>query len=217
MCGIIAYSSNNPTPKHLQIIEKLFIESKVRGTHAFGVYYLIDSVNRRVNRHCKEYSITKLLKEFDSIRQMSSMVSIKLIGHTRYSTSGDWLNHNNNQPIISSDNNGLVFNGVIDMRTKLEWEKEYKIKFNTENDGEILLRLGLDNPVNFITQRKCTFAGAILTRDGKLIVMRNKMRPAWILEHLGATFVASTKDIFIRALGKNITPQELPINQLIYI
>lgn len=223
MCGILAFSTNNFIPKHLEIIKLLFQNSKVRGTHAFGVYYKLDNGDRQVNRHNKQHSLTKLYQEFDNIEQIlgvSSKVSIKLIGHNRYSTSGDWLNHNNNQPIITEENNGLVFNGVIDMREKIEWENEYQIKFNTENDGEILLRLGLDNPIDFINRKKCTFAGAILTNDDRLIVMRNKMRPAWILEHLGAKFVVSTKDIFYRTfktLGEKIKPQELPINQIIEI
>lgn len=215
MCGIIAYSSCSPTHKHIEIIKNLFTESKVRGTHAYGIFYRIDTVNSHVYRQCKKHHLNQIYQELDRLIDMSNVQSIKLIGHTRYSTSGDWLNHNNNQPIITEENNGLVFNGVIDMREKIAWEKEYKIKFSTENDGEILLRLGLNNPVKFITQRKCTFSGAILKHDGKLIVMRNKMRPAWILEYLKANFVVSTQDIFKRVLGNNIKPNELPINQLI--
>lgn len=215
MCGIIAYSSCFPTQKHIEIIKKIFKESKVRGTHAYGMFYRIDTVNSHVYGQCKKHRISEIYQELDRLVDMSNIVSIKLIGHARYSTSGDWINHNNNQPIITEENDGLVFNGVIDMRNKIAWENQYKIKFSTENDGEILLRLGLDNPIKFMTQRKCTFAGAILRHDGKLIVMRNQMRPAWILEHLKATFVTSTQDIFKRVLGINIKPSPLPINKLI--
>lgn len=220
MCGIIGYSSNNPSIKHLEIISKLFIESKVRGTHAYGVYLWLDTPNGQITDFYKYHDLKQLLSRLLEIRQVirqyAGKIKLKLIGHNRYSTSGDWINHENNQPIIVEDW-GLVFNGVIDMREKIEWEKQHLIKFSTENDGEILLRVGRNNPIEFIQQNRCTFAGLLLDSKGELLALRNELRPAWILNYLDAHFVASTKDIFKRAINDVINPEELTPYELIKI
>ena len=119
----------------------------------------------------------------------------KLIYHNRYSTSGDYKNHKNNQP-IHIDDMSLVFNGVIDMRTKRQMEKAYNINMETDNDGEILIqRCGNDKTLieRFVNDIKGSFAGIILDSDNTMFVIRNKKRPCWILEYENATFIASTR------------------------
>ena len=134
----------------------------------------------------------------------------KIIYHNRYSTSGDYKNHDNNQP-IAIGNMSLVFNGVLDMRTKQEMEQHYGIEMETDNDGEILLRLCGSDPdkiQEYVQNTTGSFAGLILTQDNTMYAVRNKNRPLWALNHSGAVFYASTRDIFKR-VDSSFEPKEL--------
>ena len=185
MCGIIGYSSNNPTEEHFDILQKLILQSKIRGLHSFGFSYVKDGL--------------KTVKKTDVADIKLPMVN-KLIFHNRYSTSGDYKIEKNNQPIISK-NNTVVFNGVLDMSSKLEMEKKYNVNMYTENDGELIsLLCGTDKEKikDFITTTSGSIAGMQLTDKNKLYLFRNENRPAWILKHKNAIFIASTKDIFQR-------------------
>ena len=64
--------------------------------------------------------------EFNNIAFPTSNLQIY---HNRYSTSGDFKNHLNNQPIEIGDTS-LCFNGVIDMGTKSQMEEKYQIKMS---------------------------------------------------------------------------------------
>ncbi len=124
------------------------------------------------------------------------------------------MDHNNNQP-LNFDEGSLCFNGVIDMRSKKEMEAHYGLNMITDNDGEILLKINEFNPLlmaEWVIKNKCSFAGLFL-KDDTLYAFRNKYRPAWILEYESAIFIASTSDIFIRALG-NVEPAEMKPNNL---
>lgn len=200
MCGIIGYSSEKPTEEHYNILQKLILQSKIRGLHSFGFSYVKDGL-----KTVKENNVTDI---------KLPMVN-KLIFHNRYSTSGDYKIKKNNQPIIS-ENNTLVFNGVLDMSSKLEMEKKYNVKMNTENDGELLSLLCGTNKQKikeFITTTSGSIAGMQLTDDNKLYLFRNKNRPAWILKHKNAIFIASTKDIFKRVDAsynpESVTPYKI--------
>jgi len=186
MCGIVGYSSQDPKPNHFAILHNLIIESSIRGLHSYGYSFVKD-----------DKLITRKYHELDDI---SFPVSDKIIYHNRYSTSGDYKNHKNNQP-IHIDDMALVFNGVIDMRTKHQMEKAHNITMETDNDGEILIqRCGNDKELieRFVNDIKGSFAGIILDSENKMFVIRNKKRPCWIYEYENATFIASTRDIFKR-------------------
>lgn len=186
MCGIVGYSSADPKPEHFSILHKLIIESSIRGLHSYGYSFVKD-----------DKLITRKYHDLDEI---VFPVSNKIIYHNRYSTSGDYRNHKNNQP-IHVDDMSLVFNGVIDMRTKRQIEKDYKINMETDNDGEILIqRCGNDTELitRFVNDMKGSFAGIILDSNNKMFAIRNKKRPCWILEYENAIFLASTRDIFKR-------------------
>jgi hypothetical protein len=183
MCSIVGYVSSNPTQEHMKHMVKIIDESIIRGQHAYGLAY--------ENQVKKYYQ-----SEYDGI---ILPLTNKLIFHSRYSTSGDFRIHDNNQP-LTKDNTHLVFNGVIDMSV------EY-------NDG--LLVLEKETPeemLEYISTTNCSFSGLVL-KDDVLYGFRNPNRPAWILEYDGATFIASTRDIFVRALG-DVEPVEMNPNQL---
>lgn len=211
MCGIIGFYSPAPTAEHLQDLGLLFAQSKVRGTHSFGLSYPIegeDDKTMTIRTHHLEEIIYAL-------SCLESEPPTALIGHNRYSTSGDWKDHKNNQPLFTEDFKiAFAFNGVIDMRSKAQWEEEYQKKFRTDNDAEIFLNWIAEDkdPVEFIKQKPCSFAGLYL-KSGQAFALRNKNRPMWLLRSQGAIFIASTRDIFLRTFGK-VQPIELPTMEL---
>jgi glutamine phosphoribosylpyrophosphate amidotransferase len=200
MCGIIGYSCPNPNKEHFDILQSLIYQSKIRGLHSFGLSY---------------YENGLITKKYHSIEQVELPITNKIIYHNRYSTSGDYKEHKNNQPIALEDIS-LVFNGVLDMRKKQEIEHHYKIKMNNDNDGEIILRLcNSDKKLiqDFVSKTKGSFAGMFLTKDNVLYAIRNNNRPLWMLKNNDATFYASTKDIFKR-VNNLFEPKELMANKI---
>lgn len=189
MCAIIGFLSKNPNQEAIQTLKKLFVESKIRGMHAYGY-----ATPQKTN---KSHSLKTLIESIDKPNI--------LIGHCRYSTSGDYLDHNNNQPLKYLDES-MVFNGVIDMRTKPEMEKAYQIQMTSDNDGEIMLQ---NNNRQQLLQSHISFAGLFL-KGNKMIAMRNGNRPAYWAQKYDSIYVGSTADIMRRALLK---PEPLEINK----
>jgi glutamine phosphoribosylpyrophosphate amidotransferase len=183
MCAIIGFISDNPTAIAVETLKKVFIESKIRGMHAYGYAAIQDGV---LKEH-KSNSLKPLLVSIDK--------PTRLIGHCRYSTSGDYRDMANNQPLRFGDEY-LVFNGVIDMRTKAEMEAAHKIKMQSENDGEIMLQA--ENRLEML-KSGITFSGLTL-KSHALAFFRNEGRPAYKATRHGATYIASTADILRRCL-----------------
>lgn len=200
MCGVVGYSCKKPRKKHYDLLQRLIRESKIRGTHSYG-FSFCDGGLQTIKKH--------------KIDDVEFPQTNKIIYHNRYSTSGDYKDHQNNQP-IHLESCALVFNGVLDMRTKSEIEKDYGINMQTENDGEIVLQTCGDDPSKikqYISETKGSFAGLILTAENKMYAIRNQNRPLWMLLHEGATFYASTRNIFQRVCG-SFEPVELKPNQI---
>ena len=185
---------------HRIILAGLIKQSRIRGTHAYGLAHWDHSLHVEKAHRIEDITIPR---------------ANKIIYHNRYSTSGDYHNHENNQP-IRVGSCALVFNGVLDMRTKKEIESDLGITMETENDGEILIQLCGSDPAAmqaYIAQTKGSFAGLMLTEENKMYALRNENRPLWRLEHQGAVFYASTKDIFKR-VDAALDPQPLAPNQI---
>jgi len=200
MCGVVGFYCEQPNESHINLLNKIIEQSKIRGLHSFGYTYK-DEKLQTVKQH--------------EITDISFPVANKIIYHNRYSTSGDYKDHENNQP-IHIDDISLVFNGVLDMGTKKEIEQRYDIQMYTDNDGEIVIKkCGKDKQKiqEFISKTRGSFAGLILTDSNKLYVIRNTNRPLWRLEHDNAVYFASTRDIFKRA-DKSLEPEELEPNVL---
>lgn len=198
MCGIIGFSCKKPSEENISILNELIIQSKIRGLHSFGYSY---------------YSSLIQTEKHHDIASVKLPMSNKIIYHNRYSTSGDYKNHANNQPIHNKEMS-LVFNGVLDMGTKEEIESKYNIKMKNDNDGEIILNTcGTDINLiqKFVTETTGSFAGIILTNSNKLLAIRNTKRPLWELNHLGCIYLASTKDIFKR-VNSSFEPTQLKEN-----
>jgi len=136
----------------------------------------------------------------------------ELIGHCRYDTSGDWHEINNNQPIVIG-NSILAFNGVIRMSTRDEYQQEFGREYTTENDGEIVLRMLVENDhrlSNLLEDKHVTFAGVAYINK-KAIAIRNERRPLWMATSEDAKFIFSTYDIWSRAIQNLPLPAKLSI------
>ena len=84
----------------------------------------------------------------------------------------------------------------------------------TDNDGELILKLCGSDPdkiQEYVQNTTGSFAGLILTENNTMIAVRNGNRPLWRLNHSGATFYASTRDIFKR-VNDSFEPEELQPN-----
>jgi len=186
MCSIIACSGDWDK----DIVYKILKNSRIRGLHSFGYSY--------VDKYLKTNKYLDFKKFSDELLDIKPN---KFIAHFRYSTSGDWKILDNNQPINIS-NISLVFNGVLDMRTKQEMEANYKIKMSSENDGELAILKyisGIEKFKNFINESNKTFAGCFLTEENKIFAIRNKLRPMAISIQEKATYLSSTTDILKRS------------------
>lgn len=207
MCGVIGFYSKSPSKKHVEALQRLFKASKIRGLHAFG--YTFQNPGKKSTRTLKFSSAEECIA---SLELLKSDPPSMLIGHNRYSTSGDYKDPDNNQP-ITIPGISLVFNGVITQASKEEYEKVHHQVYTTENDGEIFARKVLNDEdwYNFVAKGRFSFAGVWIHR-GQITMMRNKNRPLWCSPTDDAIFVASTEDIFERATGFN-RPHEVPVNQ----
>jgi len=198
MCGVIGYFSEKPKAIHKEILANILLESRIRGLHSFGVACGYPGKELRVEKFFKVASARNFIRKCD--------YSL-LIAHTRYSTSGDWKVLENNQPVVVG-NNLLVFNGVIRMSTKKEYEKEFGEKYKTDNDGEIMLKLLVDKKKGMVKDvlgdDRVSYAG-IHYVGGKAYVMRNSRRPLWHFWNEDMSLVFSTFDIGKRALGAEMS------------
>ena len=188
MCGIVGMVAEKSKPVHKQLLSRLFFESRIRGRHAFG--FSVCEAGKVVTK--------RFLNVEDCVEALPDSIT-KLIGHCRYSTSGDYLNQDNNQPIQVNET-ALAFNGVVSMATKQEYSAEFGREYKTENDGEIILdQFERNEPwPEFLMGGNASFAGLFLTSE-ELTAFRNSSRPLYYCEEASGLFFASTADIFKRA------------------
>lgn len=183
MCGVVGFFGKYRN--YSKVIHKVIHESAVRGVHSFGFSYLHNGIILTEKRHKVE----------DIIQCLDEIGPDKFIFHNRYSTTGDFLDHENNQP-VNIESFSLVFNGVISQASREKNEETYQLALSTTNDGEIFART--KNKQAFIEEHSGSFAG--LYCDGKdFYAFRNKRRPLWYSGNNETVFVASTRDILKRA------------------
>lgn len=203
MCGLVGYKPLGPTPETTAAFTRLFKASIIRGMHAYGISTaILDGYEGSRGGISTERSFdwNDIPRHFHT--------PYPTIAHTRYCQSGDWQVMENNQPIEVAGM-ALAFNGCIHMGTKEEFEAAFDVQCETDNDGEVFLRLvesvGLLHPSDHIERAKRTLGGftgsfaGVWLHNGYLYAGRNARRPLWSCEAFGGKFYASTRDIFRRA------------------
>ncbi len=206
MCGIAGYKC---APKHANkafaVFARLMEECQVRGKHASGLSWLSGSrvTTYRLPKPVEELVKTKLW------RDLAEDAPSEAIGHARYSTSGDWHDNKNNQP-VSTPALALVHNGLVSMAAQEDFEAAYGIRTVSGNDTEILLRRIERSRGNLVKAFEAVykvappiFACGLLSVHGDVTVVRDHIRPLWLfqIKKLGMTGFASTEDIIVRALA----------------
>lgn len=192
MCGVIGYFAHQPKRQDLSDLKRLALESTIRGLHAFGWGWGTSSV---ICFSPEEWT--------DWLNPWTSGPPTSLIGHARYSTSGDWRTEANNQPLVLGGVQ-LAFNGVIDMGTKTEMEQRYGVTLQTENDGELFLQKLVqsgDEALAWLESLPNTSFAGVWLQAKALMAYRNSRRPLWrhVTPDGRRTLIASTEDIFRRA------------------
>ena len=193
MCGILGFKGDS-TLKNVEIIKDLITEASIRGKHATGVSYVFDNKIKTLKEPlpAKEF----FDKHYEELkRDLLSVGSISLIGHTRYSTSG--LDHN--QPIDIGGDLSVVLNGVVTQADPKYWTELFGIQPTTTNDTEIL-HFGIRNGWDVLEKFKTASMAVVgLWISGKMFAFRNTRRPAWFCKTNDSLIVSSTKNLFERA------------------
>ena len=212
MCGIIGYKWDGANPTLTKaFVEALLVRSQMRGCHATGIAWAengkLQSLKRPLQAQAFIYT-----KQWNDLMVNPPRAAIL---HTRYSTSGDWQNNSNNQPLIDGDL-AIVHNGLVSMATKGEFEQAYHVRCETENDSEIILRkiqikrLGYDfqdaiadamDDIDAVAPP--IFSVGLLRADGHLLSFNDKVRPLFRFKvpDFGLSGFCSTEDIFQRAMA----------------
>ena len=190
MCAIVGCHLEAPTPLQIQTLERLFIESQIRGKHATG-YSLIQG-NKVITRKEALPAETFINSHFAEVEPGEYI--LQLAGHCRYSTSD--LQYN--QPIQVFDDLALAHNGVVTQEPPGMWHR-YGYELQTANDSELLYQArhaGHEPLVEFPT---ATMAVCELSVADGLRWYRNGGRPLYHVKVANGYFICSTKDIAERA------------------
>lgn len=182
MCGILGFVGDN-TKKNRLLIADLLRQLSLRGTHATGF-----SFQTSTGVYTIEASIPAedFVEQFPLDQVMDSFSQqIRLIGHTRYSTSDlRW-----NQP-IQREGSAIVMNGVISQESPDKWPGVGVFDYATGNDAEIALMYALAGSRGMLPG---SFACCELS-DSDLLCYRNTDRPLWLGKGPDFSVVSSTQD-----------------------
>lgn len=205
MCGVAGYTVRNKknAAEAFWLFELLMAECQVRGRHASGAAWWDGVGVRSIKAPLPAKQLMTGAKWLD----LKSAPPLNIIGHTRYSTSGDWHNNENNQPLVAGEH-AIVHNGLVSMADKPGLEKAYGVKLRTSNDTEVLLkqvaRHGIAKGFAKVAEVHPPIFACAFLQGPRLYVVRDHIRPLWLfdVEELGMIGFASTADIIKRAMKK---------------
>ena len=119
------------------LLQNIFIFSKDRGRDASG-FSAIHTNNPALITEKRPIDSMKFVERSARFKALRKAMPNVVVGHTRYSTSGDPSRGRNNHP-FNSQRYSLVHNGGISDWKNLASKEE--ISMRTETDSEILLHL----------------------------------------------------------------------------
>lgn len=184
MCGVIGVYLTDVVEEDINLVDRIFRQTMIRGKHATGVTYVSQDGLKTIK---EPVPVTEFLKNH-SIKDFVFNDALKLIGHIRYSTSD--LRYN--QP-FQGDGVSIAHNGVISQDPDV-WE----YKTETLNDSELILRCieAGDHPLESYKDRSMA---VVAIEEDRLHAYRNHERPLWRAERWNGYIFASTRDIFTRS------------------
>ena len=191
MCGVLGIAIRNFSVKDYGLVRSLFIQSMIRGKHATGVSYV---KNGKVNTIKEPLPADEFIMKQDMDEWTNEDGNLYCIGHIRYSTSD--LRYN--QP-FSTDRLGIVHNGVISQEPSSTWFETYRLKTETENDSELVLRAMEEdlNPLQHFDP--ASMAVCSVYNDKRIVAFRNEARPLYYSYDNNYVIFTSTEDIAKRS------------------
>lgn len=206
MCAVIGALLRDPTESDFALLERVFLESSIRGLHATGISWL----KREINTVIAAKPAANFLESFDLNNCINSDGNLYLIGHCRYSTSD--LEYN--QPLYNK-RASIVHNGVISQELYENWESLYNIKTTTKNDSELLLHTIENEPLQL--WENASIAAIELHHERMMIAYRNGKRPIYLTKLKNGYIITSTKDIMTRASNGKHEAKMLDMNQRVVL
>jgi glutamine phosphoribosylpyrophosphate amidotransferase len=185
MCAVIGTIVQNPSNEQLEMIKRVFIESKIRGMHATGISYLKNGEITTI-----KHAVPADQFPFDFESYLNEDGNLYLVGHCRYSTSD--LEYN--QPMATPEKS-IVHNGVITQELPENWKELYCYDCMTKNDSELVLYS--ENPLQEFSHM--SMGVCELRVDKTLRSYRNGKRPLYLTTFNNGCIITSTKDIPHRA------------------
>jgi glutamine phosphoribosylpyrophosphate amidotransferase len=189
MCSVIGAIIKEPRAEDLLMLQRVFLESKIRGMHATGISYVkngqIITDKRPVPADQFPFNFASYINEDGNLY---------LVGHCRYSTSD--LEYN--QP-IANDNLSVVHNGVITQELPERWKELYGYDCETKNDTELILHTAEDCISPLLRWKDSSLAVCELHVDKVLRVYRNGKRPLYLTNISNGCIITSTSDVPKRA------------------
>lgn len=192
MCAIIGAVVQDADQTELDLLRRVFIESKIRGMHATGVSYIQGGEIHTVSLPVPADQFPLTFDEW-----INEDGNLYLIGHCRYSTSD--LEYN--QP-IQVDGISVAHNGVISQELYENWNELYGYNCTTKNDTELLAR-SLREDINISERWEDASIATVWLEEGvnAVNVYRNGKRPLYLTNREKSVIITSTKDIMKRASG----------------
>jgi glutamine phosphoribosylpyrophosphate amidotransferase len=189
MCSVIGAIIKEPRAEDFLMLQRVFLESKIRGMHATGISYVkhgqIITEKRPVPADEFPFNFAEYVNEDGSLY---------LVGHCRYSTSD--LEYN--QP-IANDNLSVVHNGVITQELPEKWKELYGYDCETKNDTELILHTAEDCISPLLRWKDSSLAVIELHVDKVIRFYRNGKRPLYLTSISNGCIITSTSDVPKRA------------------
>jgi glutamine phosphoribosylpyrophosphate amidotransferase len=189
MCAVIGVVLLEPRAEDLLMLQRVFLESKIRGMHATGISYV---KNREIITDKRSVPADEF--PFNFAEYINEDGNLYLVGHCRYSTSD--LEYN--QP-IANDNLSVVHNGVITQELPERWKELYGYDCETKNDTELILHTAEDCISPLLRWKDSSLAVCELHVDKVLRVYRNGKRPLYLTSISNGCIITSTSDVPLRA------------------
>jgi glutamine phosphoribosylpyrophosphate amidotransferase len=189
MCSVIGAIIKEPRAEDLLMLQRVFLESKIRGMHATGISYV---KNREIITDKRPVPADEF--PFNFAEYLNEDGNLYLVGHCRYSTSD--LEYN--QP-IANDNLSVVHNGVITQELPEKWKELYGYDCETKNDTELILHTAEDCISPLVRWKDSSLAVIELHVDKVIRFYRNGKRPLYLTNISNGCIITSTADVPKRA------------------
>ena len=189
MCSVLGAIIKEPRAEDLLMLQRVFLESKIRGMHATGISYV---KNGQIITDKRPVPADQFPFNFESY--INEDGNLYFVGHCRYSTSD--LEYN--QP-IANENLSVVHNGVITQELPERWKELYGYDCETKNDTELILHTAEDCISPLLRWKDSSLAVCELHVDKVLRVYRNGKRPLYLTSISNGCIITSTSDVPKRA------------------